>query len=110
MFALLLRRSTDGHRSFYRASIKGLIECFSRSLPAAWIEWADLNADEMGRTFRDSDDDMFVILVDRKTNFWDDDDLRDTVEHETCHIATWEKDQDAHGPTWRACMARIKAH
>ena len=80
---------------------------FENSLPTARVEWADLtDADAMGRTIRESDD-MFVILVDRNSNF-DDEDLDDTVRHETCHIATWWKEQDMHGPVFQACMAHIK--
>jgi len=111
VFALLLRRSTDGRRSFYRAGIKNLTERFSRTVCRRLeLNGADLtDADAMGamgRTIRESDD-MFVILVDRNTNFADDD-LDDAVRHETCHIATWWKEQDMHGPVFQACMARIK--
>lgn len=84
---------------------------FENSLPTARVEWADLtDADAMGLTFQESDD-SFVIQVDRKTNFgfFGDDELTDTVEHEACHIATWGAEQDAHGPAWQGCMARIRA-
>ena len=83
---------------------------FENKLPTARFEWADLtHADAMGLTFQESDD-SFVIQVDRKTNFsfWMDDELRDTVEHEACHIATWGAEENEHGPTFRACMDRIK--
>ena len=85
---------------------------FENRLPIARFEWADLtDKDAMGLTFQESDD-SFVIQVDRNTNFsfWIDDELRDTVEHEACHIVTWEKEQDAHGPIFQACMDRVKAH
>jgi predicted SprT family Zn-dependent metalloprotease len=82
---------------------------FDNSLPPVRIEWADLtDVDVMGRTFQESDD-LFVIQVDRNTNFGHDD-LQDTVEHETCHVATWRKQEDPHGPLFQACMARIKAN
>lgn len=81
---------------------------FENRLPTARLEWADLtDADAAGQTFLESDD-SFVIQVDRRSDFWDDDDLQDTVKHETCHIATWGTEQEAHGPRWQACMARIK--
>lgn len=80
---------------------------FENSLPTARLEWADLtDADAVGQTFLENDD-SFVIQVDRRSDFWDDDDLQDTVKHETCHIATWGKELEAHGPRWQACMARI---
>ena len=80
---------------------------FQDTLPAVRLEWADLS-DAMGKTSQEGDD-SFLIRVDRRSNFWDDDELIDTVEHETCHVATWGAEQDAHGPRWQACMARIRA-
>ena len=82
---------------------------FENTLPTARLEWGDLT-DAMGQTSQEGDD-SFVIRVDRETNFslWVDDELRDTVEHEACHIATWGAEQDDHGPRWQACMSRIKA-
>jgi len=82
---------------------------FQNTLPNTWIEWADLDADA-GRTIWDGDDDTFIIQVDRRANFWSEDELRDSVQHEVCHVATWKKDQDAHGPSWVACMSRIQTH
>lgn len=80
---------------------------FESALPTARFEWADLTgADAMGQTFHRNDG--FVVLIDRRSNFWWDDELQDTVEHETCHIATWGAIEDAHGPEFQACMARIK--
>ena len=83
---------------------------FENTLPTARFECTDLSGeDAMGLTFRENDG--FVIQVDRKTNFslWVDDELRDTVEHEACHAVTWGAEQDAHGPRWQACMARVHA-
>ena len=102
------RRTPQYLQSIYQELNK---QFFENALPTARFEWADLTgADAMGQTFQESDD-SFVIQVDRNTNFsfWIDDDLRDTVEHETCHVATWGAEQDAHGPMFQACMARIKA-
>ena len=45
----------------------------------------------MGQTFQENDRDRFVVQVDRRSNFWDDDELQDTIEHEACHIATCEQ-------------------
>ena len=59
-----------------------------------------------GETYRENDG-MFVVLVDRRTNFRDED-LQDTVFHEMCHVATWRKEFDPHGSAFRACMAGIK--
>lgn len=81
---------------------------FEGALPTARVEWADL-IDAVGQTFQENDGDGFVVQVDRRSNFWDDDELQDTVEHEACHIATWGTETDAHGPRWQECMARVHA-
>lgn len=100
------RRTPEYLQSVYRELNERF---FGNTLPTARFEWADLTGeDAMGLTFQENDD-SFVIQVDRKTNFsfWIDDELRDTVAHEACHIATWGAEQDAHGPGWQACMNRI---
>jgi hypothetical protein len=80
---------------------------FDGALPAARVEWADLTRENtLGETYL-GDDDVFVVLVDRNSNLLDGE-LEDTIEHETCHIATWQQEY-LHGPLFQACMARIKA-
>jgi predicted SprT family Zn-dependent metalloprotease len=81
---------------------------FQNSLPPAIVEWADLSdADNMGQTMQQSDG-TFLIQVDRTTNIRDED-LEDTMEHETCHVATWGQEEDPHGLLFQDCMAGIKA-
>jgi hypothetical protein len=81
---------------------------FQNSLPPAIVEWADLSdADNMGQTMQQSDG-TFLIQVDRTTNTRDED-LEDTMEHETCHVATWGQEEDPHGLLFQDCMAGIKA-
>ena len=80
---------------------------FDTSLPPVRIEWADLTKyNYLGETYRENDG-TFVVLVDRKTNFRDED-LQDTMFHEMCHVATWRQEDDPHGSAFRACMAGIK--
>jgi predicted SprT family Zn-dependent metalloprotease len=82
---------------------------FQDSLPAAIVEWADLSdADNMGQTMQQSDG-TFLIQVDRTSNIRDED-LEDTMEHETCHVATWGQEEDPHGRLFQDCMAGIKAN
>ena len=77
------------------------------SLPPVRIEWADLTEyNRLGETYRENDG-MFVVLVDRRTNFRDED-LQDTVFHEMCHVATWRRQDDPHGSAFRGCMGGIK--
>jgi hypothetical protein len=80
---------------------------FDNSLPPVRIEWADLTGyNREGETYRE-DDGTFVVLVDLRTNLRDED-LQDTVSHEMCHVATWRREDDPHGPSFRACMEAIK--
>ena len=82
---------------------------FQNSLPPAIVEWADLSdADNMGQTMQQSDG-TFLIQVDRTSNIRDED-LEDTMEHETCHVATWGQEEDPHGRLFQDCMAGIKAN
>jgi predicted SprT family Zn-dependent metalloprotease len=81
---------------------------FRNSLPSAIVEWADLtDADNMGQTMQQGDG-TFLIQVDRTSNTRDED-LKDTMEHETCHVATWGQEEDPHGPLFQDCMAGIQA-
>jgi hypothetical protein len=69
---------------------------FDNSLPPVRIEWADLTEyNRLGETYRENDG-MFVVLVDLRTNFRDED-LQDTVFHEMCHVATWRRQDDPRG-------------
>ena len=80
---------------------------FYNSLPPVRIKWADLTEyNRRGETYRENDG-TFVVLVDRKTNFRDED-LQDTVFHEMCHVANWRKEDDPHGSAFRACMDEIR--
>lgn len=80
---------------------------FDNSLPPVRIEWADLTGyNRQGETYRE-DDGTFVVLVNLRTNLREED-LQDTVSHEMCHVATWRKEDDPHGPSFRACMDVIE--
>ena len=81
---------------------------FANSLPTATVEWAELSdADNNGQTIRKNAQ-SFVVLVDRSSNPRAED-LQNTIEHQTCHIATWAQDEDPHGLSFQDCMAAIKA-
>lgn len=80
---------------------------FSNSLPPVRIKWADLTEyKRLGETYRENDG-TFVLLVDKKTNLRDED-LQDTVFHEMCHVANWRKEDNPHGPAFRACMDGVR--
>src|SRR6266513_103838 len=52
--------------------------------------------------------DSFVILIDKATNS-DDDELLETVKHETCHVATRGQEGDPNGAEFQNCMTILKA-
>jgi predicted SprT family Zn-dependent metalloprotease len=81
---------------------------FQNSLPPAIVEWADLtNADNAGQTMQQSDG-VFLIQVDRNSNIREED-LEDTMEHQTCHVTTWGQEDDPHGQKFQDCMAGIES-
>lgn len=106
-----VRAVAEGHRrtpAFLQRKYQELNrKFFDNSLPPVRIEWADLTEyNRLGETYRENDG-TFVVLVDKRTNFRDED-LQDTVFHEMCHVATWRKQDDPHGSAFRGCMAGIK--
>jgi hypothetical protein len=99
------RRRPDYLQGIYR---KLNLQFFRGELPKAQIEWDDLSDEEyMGLTYQRTDD-SFVILIDRETNSGDDE-LLDTVKHETCHVATHGQEDNSHGPLFQRCMTALKA-
>jgi hypothetical protein len=81
---------------------------FQNSLVPAIVEWADLtDADNMEQTMQRRDG-TFLIQIDRTSNIREED-LANTMEHATCHVATWGQDDDPHGQRFQDCMAGIKA-
>jgi predicted SprT family Zn-dependent metalloprotease len=81
---------------------------FQNSLPPAIVEWADLTAaDNAGQTKLQSDG-TFLIQIDRTSNIREEA-LEDTMEHQTCHVATWGQEEDPHGQKFQDCVAGIKS-
>jgi hypothetical protein len=79
-------------------------ELFGGKLPDARVEWSDLSEDnDEGKTYQLTDD-SFVIALDRNSNT-SESEARDTLRHESCHVATWGENP-IHGPKWQACMSR----
>jgi predicted SprT family Zn-dependent metalloprotease len=99
------RRTPQHLESMYRELNR---QCFSGELPHARIQWSDLTDEQdEGLTYQWTED-YFVIQIDRRTNA-NDDELLDTVKHETCHVATWQKEDDVHGPLFQSCMTTLKS-
>jgi hypothetical protein len=75
---------------------------FGGQLQGASVQWGDLREEHAeGITYRYADD-SFEIVIDRYTNT-SEDEARDTLRHEACHVTTWGE-EPAHGTRWQACM------
>jgi predicted SprT family Zn-dependent metalloprotease len=81
-------------------------ESFNSQLPDAEIKWSDLT-EQKGLTHW-MDDGSSIIEVDCGTNP-NESELRDTVQHEACHVATLpDIDKgDPHGAAFQECMKRF---
>jgi predicted SprT family Zn-dependent metalloprotease len=86
---------------------------FDGKLPDVPVRWGDLTeADAYGITHFDRDL-PYAMELDRKTvssrSF-----ALDVIRHESCHIATnreaKRRNEDPHGLTFVACMARVQEH
>jgi SprT-like family len=81
-------------------------QAFAGALPDARTDWATLKAPEAsGETFFDGKD--FIILLDPNNNPTPEE-ARSTMMHEACHVFTYDKDSDHHGPSFQACKARLQ--
>jgi hypothetical protein len=76
---------------------------FGGHLQDASVQWGYLKEKNAGGITYQLTDDSFVIVLDRSSNT-SETKARETLKHESCHIATWDEQAD-HGPRWTACMA-----
>jgi hypothetical protein len=80
-------------------------EYFMSRLPRAAVTWGDLTIlKDMGVTMHPEGN--FIIIIDRDTNRTKST-TEETISHETCHVATWDLEMDAHGPKFQACMVNL---
>ena len=100
-----LLRQTDLHRVYEQINR----ESFDGELPDVSVVWGDLTAD-YGLTLFYPDSSV-KIVIDRQS-VTSEHQLRETLSHESCHVLTRylveQTGQDAHGPAFKACMARFK--
>ncbi|HJZ65069.1 MAG TPA: SprT-like domain-containing protein [Candidatus Acidoferrum sp.] len=78
---------------------------FDGALSGARVEWGHLDQ-EYGETRR-FDDGKILILVDHNENT-SLNDIRRTLQHESCHVFVGSREQEEHGPMFQACMKRYK--
>jgi predicted SprT family Zn-dependent metalloprotease len=80
-------------------------QSFDGSLPNVAVEWSQL-PDNYGET-RFYDDGRVEIGIDRES-VTDDEELRETMQHEMCHVATHDDvvplHPDDHGDLFQSCM------
>jgi hypothetical protein len=80
---------------------------FGGQLPEVLLKVEDLSdKNAEGVTYKENEG-MFVIVLDPAWNTSEDEAL-DTMRHESCHVATWEEESDAHGECFQECMRRFK--
>jgi hypothetical protein len=79
-------------------------EQFGSELAGVTVEWADLDQ-ERGES-RKLGDGEFLVLVDQNENT-SIAEVRDTLQHEACHVFVDWQEPEEHGPTFQACMKRF---
>jgi hypothetical protein len=84
---------------------------FGDALPDAHLRSGDLTDHDKDDTYTlgvtyTLDENCFVIVLAPK---WNTTELeaRRTIQHEACHVATWKKEDDPHGPLFQDCMKRF---
>jgi hypothetical protein len=96
-------RSPDHLHALYQETNK---DFFGGQLPDVVVKVEDLSeAKAEGETYMETQD-LFVIVLDPKWNTSEDEALH-TMRHESCHVATWGREPDEHGPIFQECMARF---
>jgi SprT-like family len=99
-----LLRQTDPYRVYKQINR----ESFDGELPDVPVMWGDLIGDYGVTLFYP--DGSVKIVIDRKS-VTSEDQLRETLSHESCHVLTRyqveQTGQDAHGAAFQACMLRF---
>ena len=100
-----LLRQTDPHRVYKQINR----ESFDGELPDVPVVWGDLIGDYGVTLFYP--DGSVKIVIDRQS-VTSEQQLRETLSHESCHILTRyqveQTGQDPHGAAFQACMLRFK--
>jgi hypothetical protein len=96
-------RSPDHLHALYQQTNR---EFFGGQLPDVVLKVEDLSGGNAeGVTYKEAED-RFVIVLDPYWNTSEDEAL-DTMRHESCHVATWGDEPDAHGARFQECMKRF---
>ena len=97
-------RQADLHRVYEQINL----ESFDGALPDVSVVWGDLTGD-YGLTLFYPDSSV-KIVIDRQS-VTSEDQLNETLSHESCHVLTRylvkQTGQDVHGPAFQACMQRF---
>jgi predicted SprT family Zn-dependent metalloprotease len=75
-------------------------DSFDGALPAVSVEWRDLGSNEYGET------DYTSVSINRET-VTTSKQLRETMQHEMCHIRGGSDEKDIHGQAFQTCMQRF---
>jgi hypothetical protein len=99
-------RHTDLHAAYQQINR----ESFRSELPDVRVEWADLRNEYSVTTPYSDGAFPFVIQINR-SSVTSDAQLRHTLTHEMCHVATYDAaeaaGQDANGPLFQSCLATL---
>src|ERR1700676_2403965 len=80
-------------------------EYFSGELSGVQVEWRSLDGKSgEARKFSDGE---FLVLVDQTENT-SSGEVRETLQHEACHVFVDWKESEEHGPMFQACMNRFR--
>jgi SprT-like family len=80
---------------------------FDGKLPDVLLKVEDLSdANAEGETYKETED-LFAIVLAPAWNT-SEDEARRTMQHESCHVATWGEEPDVHGPRFQGCMKRFE--
>jgi hypothetical protein len=98
-------RDPDHLHALYQQTNKEFFDSELRDVDLKSYDLTDYDAE--GITYQETED-RFAIVLDPKWNTSEDETLH-TMQHEACHIATWEEGEpDPHGPKFQECMKRFE--
>ncbi|SRR5713101_7332437 len=78
---------------------------FGGELSGVRVEWSHLDQDSgQARKFSDGE---YLILIDQRENT-SIADVRDTLQHEVCHVFVDWQESEEHGAMFQACMKKFE--
>jgi hypothetical protein len=79
---------------------------FDGGLSGVRVDWLKLD-DKLGEAQKLGEHDYWIGIARRENTSIVD--VRDTLQHEACHVFVDWKEPEAHGPMFQACMKRFES-